>query len=414
MRIAIVTYALQIGGIETFIKLLAKQFLTHGHHVSLIETQSEGKWSQALKEEGFEVLQVLPRSFQSRVCHAKRIANALKSYNLIIVNDSPFAQAIYGLLPESVIVIPVLHMYMNSMIHNAASNANNWDMLVAVCPAAQNSAIAYGAPSERTTCIPNGVEILAVNNKKVLSSSSLRLVYLGRVCHQQKGVLYLPGIVKRLIDVGLKGELDIIGDGPDLEILRTHFSEMDKAITVNLHGALTNIESKKKLMEANILLMPSHFEGLPLVLLEAMSLGVVPIVSHLPGCTDYVVRHGENGVLVAPGDEAGFAEAVCKLANNSSNFNNLSIAARSTIENDFTFELTAKKYAAIAQHFIALGERKHRPARNGTIDIPLLGDLPYLPLGLVRPIRKLLRMLGLFPTPTIQPLLYDRFYKKIE
>jgi glycosyltransferase involved in cell wall biosynthesis len=65
----------------------------------------------------------------------------------------------------------------------------------------------------------------------------------------------------------------------------------------------------------DIFCLPSYREGLPKVLLEAMSSGLPCVSTDVPGCRD-VVRHGDTGLLVPAGDSAALASAIADLINN--------------------------------------------------------------------------------------------------
>jgi glycosyltransferase involved in cell wall biosynthesis len=62
-----------------------------------------------------------------------------------------------------------------------------------------------------------------------------------------------------------------------------------------------------------VLILPTAIEGFGLAIAEAMMCGVVPIVTRLPGVTDSLIRHGENGFLVDYADAAGFAHAAIRV-----------------------------------------------------------------------------------------------------
>jgi glycosyltransferase involved in cell wall biosynthesis len=405
VKVALVTYALHIGGVETFLKRLARHFTACGHQVCLLETSQKGCWSDSFREQGFEVVRILPQALCSRVQHARRIARFLGDFDLVILNDAPFAQAGLGMLPQLSVAIPVLHMYLTSMIRNASANPGNWDALVAVCPAGAQSAVRHGADAEKVRVIANGVEVSAVypSRSPAGSDAPLKIGYIGTVNHTQKGVLYLPGIVSCLAEAGVNFTLDVVGTGPDLEALAREFSSVLDRVT--LHGALPNEQVMQMMSGFDALVIPSHFEGLPLVLLEAMSLGVVPVVSRLGGCTDFAVSDAADGFLVEVGDVPGFAAALQRLALSRELLRTMSFAAWQTASERFSSERTGDAYLALAKAALDARCRGPQALRTHSLDLTLLGDFPRLPLFAVRPVRKLLRALGLFPQPTAEPLL---------
>jgi glycosyltransferase involved in cell wall biosynthesis len=412
-EIALVTYALQVGGVETFIKLLADYFQSQGHKVDLIETLTRGRWSETFEAEGYRVVRVLPDSFHSHIHHARRVSQILRNYDAIILNDAPYAQAVLGLLPERAVAIPVLHMFLTSMVRNAASNSNNWDALSAVSPAVRDSVVQYGVDGRRVFCIPNGIKVSEQWPKKeydFLQGNTLHIVYVGAINHTQKGVLYLPGILREALTRGAKIHFEVIGKGADMEELRKSFGRDCPQAVITLHGSLPNHEAMKILSQSDVLIMPSHFEGLPLVLLEAMARGVVPVVSRLTGCTDFVVEDGTNGYFVEPGDKKGFGEVFSRLYKDRQTLKSLSFSAWETIYKRFSYVKTGASYLELIENCTLRRQRGEMLKRTGFIDKTLLGDLPRLPIFLVRPVRKALRMLGLFPQPVQESLLFDPYH----
>jgi glycosyltransferase involved in cell wall biosynthesis len=409
MRIALVTYALEIGGVETFLKLLADFFASAGHEPIFVETQAIGRWSTFFTSEGYKVIQVLPKPLFSRYHHVKRIRRILEDFDLIILNDAPYAQSVLGLLNERTIAIPVLHMSMPTMVYNATANSSNWDVLSAVSPAARQSAVHSGVDETRVICIPNGIKISEEWPKgghDFGHMGKLHIVYLGAISHIQKGVLHLPGIFKEVLKERINFHLEVVGDGPDLGRLRDALAREWSGAEIILHGALPRQRAMEILSHSDILIMPSHFEGLPLVLLEAMSLGVVPVVSRLPGCTDFVVQNRVNGVLVEVGDENGFANALALLNGDRSLLRFFSLSAWETAKGRFSYKQTGTAYLELAERSRERRLNGEALPRSGKIDKTLLGDLPCLPVIFMRPVRKVLRMFGLFPKPLPDPMLY--------
>jgi glycosyltransferase involved in cell wall biosynthesis len=397
MQIALVTYALQIGGVETFLRLMSDYFTEKGHRVTIYETFCEGRSSKIFLDEGYFVKQIFPRFYHSRIRHARLIARELSSYDVVILNDVPFAQAAIGLLPERTVVIPVLHNHMESMYRNACANVTNWDVLVTVSPMLRERSFEFGADVPNTICIPHGVRVPTAWPKEETiysNNDTIRLVYIGSINHTQKGVFYLTGITERLVKKSISFTLDIIGDGPDLPELRKRMAVNDHT-AIRFHGALIHETALKILRHADVLILPSHYEGFGIVILEAMSCGVIPIVSHLHNVTDSIVEHGLNGFLITIGNEEGFASTIVELARNRLRLKSVSKSAWQTALNRFSYQSTGASYLEQINILCDRFANQKKNRRTGVLDMLLLGDLPNLPLFLVRPVRKVLRLLGL-------------------
>lgn len=408
MKIAIVTYALQVGGVEAVIKLSYDYFREQGHDVYIIETSAKGRWSDDFSNAGYHVRQILPSFYESRIMQSRKIAKALSQFDFIILNDAPFAQAILGFLPDKTVVIPVLHSNILSMLRNATANSENVDVLSAVSPALQKYAIMFGATKDKVKCIPNGID---VPNKwpraetKDSSEIPLRVVYIGAINQKQKGVFHLPPILSDVFQKYPSVQCDIVGDGPDLIELKERFRKQN-TIKPIFHGTLSNADAMLILSRADVFIMPSYFEGLPIVLLEAIAHGVVPVVSMLEDITDYVINDGVDGCFVNVGFEKGFAEAIMKLVEDRKILRAMSQAAWQNAAARFSYKIMGAAYLSLAEE---LRKRRiaHRATRTCKLDISLLGDYPYLPVVLVRPVRKFLRILGLHKDKTPEPFLFE-------
>jgi glycosyltransferase involved in cell wall biosynthesis len=99
--------------------------------------------------------------------------------------------------------------------------------------------------------------------------------------------------------------------------------------------------SRTKLIEtyqnATVQVIPSHYEGLPTVLLEAMSCGV-PVVATDIGGNKEVIKSGVNGLLVPSKSPEELSKAITRLLNDASLRENIGRAARNTIETHYTWD----------------------------------------------------------------------------
>ena len=84
---------------------------------------------------------------------------------------------------------------------------------------------------------------------------------------------------------------------------------------VFFHGALDKEPLIEKLRQAHVLVVPSSYEGFGIVYLEGMCFGL-PAIGATAGAASEIIRHGENGYLIKPGDAGSLANHLAELAAN--------------------------------------------------------------------------------------------------
>jgi len=135
-----------------------------------------------------------------------------------------------------------------------------------------------------------------------------RLVCVGRLC-EQKGQLLLIEAAARLKEKDINFELILVGDGeirPEVERLILHHG-LQKIVRIT--GWLSSSEVRDQILASRGLVLPSFAEGLPVVIMEAMSLRRPALTTYVAGIPE-LVRHGENGWLFPPGSIKALVEAM--------------------------------------------------------------------------------------------------------
>lgn len=385
MNVALVTYALNIGGMESFLFGLARNLRTMGAESTFVLTEAPGDWHANPLAEGFRVMSVLPRKWQSRRRHSRRVAEALRGFDAVILNHSRAAQSAAGLFPDRAAVISVLHNDMDDVYRVGLANQANVDRFVAVGEQVRREAIRRGAPPERLSCIRNGVEVFHEYPKtggRSCADGLLRMIYVGRIEHGQKGVFYLPAIVAGARERGAAVTLDVVGDGSDCPELRARVEGLGLSGLVAFHGALPHAETMRMLGDADVLIMPSHYEGQPITLFEAMARGVVPVASLLPGITDSVIADGMDGLLAPVGDERAFADKLARLAADRELVAALSRAAWQSAVDNFGCEAMTRQYVSLVRRCLEERRDVRLGRRTGKLYLPLLGKRSAFPLFL--------------------------------
>jgi glycosyltransferase involved in cell wall biosynthesis len=394
MKIAIVTYSLMIGGIETVIFNQAKYLIQQGYEVTVVETLKRGVWLTYFKENQINVTSIIPNPFFSKKKHVKKIAKYLKDYHIVLLHDAPYAQSILGLLPADTIVLPVLHSDMDSMVRNAIGNFGQWNRIVYVGPYLKNVLITKGRLDKNQIYnITNGIIIPQDKlEEETRIGKRRRFAYVGRLDHAQKAMLFIPDIVNSVSKKQKIEVVNVFGDGQSKEALQRKIIDYGLADIIKIHGPIEHKDVYKILKQHDFLLMPSFFEGHPIVLLEAMVCRTIPFVSDLKGSTNFVVEHGVNGFLCKAGDIEDFSEKIVE-ALSRDDLSDIASRARATIIKRFSIDAMGKKYLDLIDD--EYNNRK-RIIRTNKICLELLGDLPTIPIFMIRPVRKVFRILGLW------------------
>ena len=140
----------------------------------------------------------------------------------------------------------------------------------------------------------------------------VRCLSIGRLI-PRKGFQFLIRALPQVFDrVKHKFEIEIVGDGPYEEELKTLAKDLSVDSYIHFTGAVEYQDLPQKYRDADILILPSLAEGMPLVVLEAMGTGLPIIASRVQGI-DELVADGVNGALFDPGDVDGLAECIIKL-----------------------------------------------------------------------------------------------------
>ncbi len=370
MRIALVVPWLEVGGVETFVFRLAQCCQQLGHEVEIVATRQEGEWFGRARQLGIPTVCLSEQKSSSLAQHAIAVGNylRLRRFDVCFLNHSREAQASIAMLPDQSIVIPIIHNDLDDVYAVGCANRGAWNVAVAV----GHKVFLHTRkliPGKAVVEIPYGVDLPPSEwvGSRRCPEVPLRAVFVGRLLHWQKAILFLPEIVASCLRKGIDLSLTIVGDGPDRQTLLDKSMSLNVGHRIEFKGALPLTETYAEMARAHLLLLPSFFEGLPIVLLEAMACGCVPIVSRLVGVTDFVVDDCRNGFLVEVGNIDGFVEAIGGVFSNRFNLRSLSLASRRTIEERFTVERMANAYLELI-----------RRTKKGEFGTPSRSNLPRL------------------------------------
>ena len=212
------------------------------------------------------------------------------------------------------------------------------------------------------------------------ASGSPRLLFVGRL-ERAKGAHLLSGIDEALHHAGIVARWTVVGDGAGLAESQAGWIEPAR---VRWLGVQTNAQVLSLYADHDLLVLPSSAEGLPRVVLEAMSAGVVPVASDLPCGIRDIVEHGRTGFLPRPGDVAAFAAAIGLAVSDRRRFEEMSGAAQEAVDERFDARRRAGDFEALLAQWPRLS--RPRPERV-VLRYGSRLDQPWLPNALVKTLR---------------------------
>lgn len=154
--------------------------------------------------------------------------------------------------------------------------------------------------------IPNPITI---KNEQYSDCTTKRAIAVGRYTYQ-KGFDILLSAWKDVYKMHPDWQLYIYGGG-NKEAYIKQVKKMGLKSGVHCEGPITNVT--EKYLESSIFILSSRFEGLPLVLMEAMSVGLAPVAFACPCGPKDIINDGENGLLCDNGNTIELASKICEL-----------------------------------------------------------------------------------------------------
>ncbi|WP_429059673.1 glycosyltransferase [Aeromonas veronii] len=191
------------------------------------------------------------------------------------------------------------------------------DNIVCVSKGAQNALLKlYPEVKPYTQVVYNPVDIEGIMRKShepITSEGQIKVIAIGRLCNAQKGFDILLAAHKINIDAGVKYHLTILGEGDDRAGLESFININNIGDSAKLLGFKEN--PYPYLADGDLFVMSSHYEGYPVVLVEAMALGKAIVSTNCTGPNE-ALDGGKYGVLVPVGDANALALAIRKMIEN--------------------------------------------------------------------------------------------------
>lgn len=215
------------------------------------------------------------------------------------------------------------------------------DAVVAVSPAICEDLVARGVKSERIRHIPNGVPAELLPPRPL--NPKARILFVGRLVDEknvQLAIDALAVVARTFADISL----EVAGDGPLRGALEDYACSLGVESRVRFLGFVDDLSGR--MASADVFLMTSRTEGMPMALLEAVAAGL-PIVATAVGSIPEVVRNEAEALLVPSGDLSALVAALFRILNNPDEAQRRARAAQLRFAANYTADAMAMHYAEL-------------------------------------------------------------------
>ncbi len=214
-------------------------------------------------------------------------------------------------------------------------------MVCAVSKSVATSLGDYGLKPETVRITPNGISEEEYGGTQC--SRRLSILYVGRL-GPRKGLFDLLRAHALLVQgLSLRIPLKVIGEGPLRPHLEKYCQAMGTSGLVEFAGFVPRSEVLRGYREEGVVAIPSHFEGMPSVLLEAWASGVAVVAASSPGIVD-IAQSGRTALLYPPGDCVSLANCLKDVLKSDGLAKRLGSTGCSYVMANFTWRKLATDY----------------------------------------------------------------------
>lgn len=352
-------------GIGNYVYGLSTHLIKKGHTVTVITRSSPGKKPEETLDNiriiRAPFLPIYPLYMTIHSLSMNRIFRSRETQFDIVHIHSPLVPDIRTTLP----VIATIHTPMRTDTQASFNETRNlrttvWKLsgrfisyplevrllkkakiITVVARSVAQELIEYPTDNKEIIVMANGID--STTFKPLAEKTKEKyILFTGRLSYR-KGLFDLIEAAKTICETYQDISFLITGTGVLIETLREKIKEFGLSERIKFLGFVSREQLIHLYQNATIYVVPSHYEGLPTVLLEAMSCGLPVIATAVSGNLD-VITSGKNGLLVPPHAPEKLADAMSALLKDEHLRKTLGENARKTIEDCYTWDIISDKF----------------------------------------------------------------------
>lgn len=347
-RVLHLSLYLEMGGAERMICNLATEQHRRGQLAAVCCLREPGILGPELEAQGIRVISLDGlNTYRERV---NRLAEITEELNVEVIHSHNggawYHGALLRLRNPSVHLVHTVHGFEQD---RPRDRFRNW-----LAGLVSHQAVAVSEELRQHLCGPlrlaekkcsvilNGVDVdsfaNAASHRSALAAP--RLLHVGRL-EPIKNQKLLLDMFASLQQANAEAQLDIVGDGSAAEDLQQHAQALGIADSVSFHGE--QLDVMPFLERCHLMVLSSHSEGTPMVVLEAMASGR-PVVATAVGGLPDLIEAGTNGYLAQPGNAQDLLHGVQQAMADQNHYDTLCAGALKTAQAHFSVSVMADRY----------------------------------------------------------------------
>lgn len=361
-------------GIGNYVNGLTTQFVKKGHSVTIITRGSKGKKTNEnhgdIRIIRVPFIPLYPFYMQIQKQLFTTAFKNIESQCDIVHIHSPLCPTI----PTSLPVVATIHTPMKADTQASFQETRNlrttlWklsgrfisyplekkliqnvDTLTVVARSVAEELKDYPTAQKNIIVMANGIDSTLFTPAQRKTTEQY-ILFTGRLSYR-KGLFDLLESARHICKKYPQITYKITGAGILSDELQRKIQDLDIANQVQFLGFVSREQLISLYQQATLYALPSHYEGLPTVLLEAMACGVPVVATAVSGNVD-VITHGKNGLLVPPKTPEKLTEAISRVLDDETLKTTLGQNARKTIEEKYTWDIISDNYLTLYQSLLS-------------------------------------------------------------
>jgi L-malate glycosyltransferase len=351
MKIVHVVDSMQMGGAETLVLQMCQLQRMQGHEVSVYALAALGELGERMRADGFHVVANVGEHFTDSTFNLYRLFRKFRPDVAHLHNPRPTIYAsLAARLAGTASIISTRHSLVAPPHDRVAEfkysiAATLCDWVVGICDStADNLKRLQSVPLAKIARVYNGaIALCKPDTDSLPSKSGFTLLFVGRL-QPVKNLALLLNAFQIALQSAPDLKLWIVGDGSERSSLKKLAAEMNISGSVTFWGQ--QLEVSRYFWAADIFMMSSVSEGLPVSVLQAFSVGLPVIVTDVGGMAE-VARNARAGIVVPTQDASAMAAAILQLKASEAQRLQFSTNASASFAANFNLPIMVNEYMTL-------------------------------------------------------------------